>query len=171
MSQPLSRRRMLRRTAALSAAVVLGGGRRVAGDTPKYTVHERKVISPDAEYYHGWPTVCRRKSGELIVTWSGGREGHICPFGRVEMMTSRDDGKTWTYPRVLLDGAIDDRDSGCVETPRGTLLMTTFTSLAYERPLDQQRALPEGDKARWPQERIDRWLSVHDRLTPAQRRA
>ena len=168
----LNRRQMLRAAAAVSAAGVLGATRTVAGSTPRFTVHERKVISPDAEYYHGWPTLCRRKTGELIVTWSGGREGHVCPFGRVEMMTSKDSGETWTFPRVLLDGAIDDRDSGCLETPRGTLIVTTFTSLAYESyQLDKQLALPEGDKARWPQEQIDRWLAVHNRLTPEAARA
>jgi hypothetical protein len=108
---------------------------------------ETKVISPQPEFYHGWPTVTRRADGELWVTWSGGREAHVCPFGRVEAMTSRDDGVTWTWPRVLLDGAIDDRDSGVMETAKGTLLVTTFTSLAYEPLLTRPRS--ETDAARW----------------------
>src|SRR3954454_22999161 len=157
MSPPLSRRQLLRSTAAMSAAAVLGRGPRASADAPEFTLHELKVISPDREYYHGWATLCRRKTGELVVTWSGGREGHVCPFGRVEMMTSKDGGATWTYPRVLLDGAIDDRDSGCLETARGTLIATTFTSLAYaERGLEDQSTLPEGDRSRWPREMIDR---------------
>lgn len=48
-------------------------------------------------------------------------------------MTSSDDGKTWSWPRVLLDTDIDDRDSGVMETAKGTLIVTTFTSLAYVR--------------------------------------
>jgi hypothetical protein len=168
----LNRRQMLRAAAGLPVAAALGLARRSAGDIPAFTIHEQKVISPDLDFYHGWPTLCRRGTGELIVTWSGGREGHICPFGRVEMMTSRDDGRTWSFPRVVLDGAIDDRDSGCLETPRGTLIVTTFTSLAYEDTLlAKQLKLAEGDKGRWPQEQIDRWLAVHNRLAPAQRRA
>lgn len=172
MSHPMSRRQVLRSSAAVSATALLGIGRRTAADPPRFAVHELKVISPDRENYHGWPTLCRRRNGELVVTCSGGREGHICPFGRVEMMTSKDDGKTWTYPRVLLDGAIDDRDSGCLETARGTLIVTTFTSLAYAgRVLDLQGKLAEGDKARMPREKLDRWLSAHNRLTPEQRQA
>ena len=66
---------------------------------------ETKVISLDRRFYSGWPTVCRRANGQLLVTCSGGREGHVCPFGRVEMITSDDDGQTWTWPRTLLDGA------------------------------------------------------------------
>src|SRR5205823_2427091 len=103
--------------------------------------------------------------------YSGGREAHVCPFGRVEVMTSKDGGSTWTYPRVLLDGAIDDRDAGCLETARGTLIATTFTSLGYASLLDRQLKLPEGDPSRWARSKIDRWASVHDRLTPDRRRA
>jgi hypothetical protein len=59
------------------------------------------VISSD-QFYHGWPTVVRRRSGELLLVYSGGREAHVCPFGRVELMNSRDQGTTWSWPRTLL---------------------------------------------------------------------
>ena len=71
-----------------------------AGEAPAATIHETRIISQQPEYYHGWPTVCRRKNGELILTWSGRREAHVCPFGTVEIMRSRDKGKTWTFPRL-----------------------------------------------------------------------
>jgi hypothetical protein len=80
------------------------------------------------------------------------------------MMTSDDDGASWSYPRVLLDGAIDDRDSGCLETAKGTLLVTTFTSLAYEPVLAKANA----DKA-WPAEKLAAWKAVNRRL-PAEAR-
>jgi sialidase-1 len=172
MSFHVHRRRFLQAAAAASSAAWLRPAACLAAADSAATVHEVKVISPDPGYYHGWPTLCRRRGGELIVTYSGGREGHVCPFGRVEMMTSTDDGASWTYPRVLLDGALDDRDSGCLETARGTLIVTTFTSLAYETSLlKKQLGLSEGDPARWPREKIDRWLSVHNRLSPDGRRA
>jgi hypothetical protein len=79
-------------------------------------------------------------------------------------MHSIDEGRTWTWPRVLLDGAIDDRDSGILETQKGTLLVTTFTSLAYEPILQKQLAEPT-----WEPARLARWKGVHERLTPAQR--
>ena len=59
----------------------------------------------------------------------------VCPFGEVEAMISHDSGATWTRPRTLLDSAIDDRDAGVIEMARGTLLVTGFTSLAYEPKL------------------------------------
>ena len=134
-------------------------------------VSEIRVISKIPEEYCGWPTLTRRSSGELILVWSGGRESHVCPFGRVEMMRSRDDGATWTWPRTLLDSPIDDRDSGVIETAKGSLLVTTFTSLAYEDYyLKPQLAKKAGDTGVWPKEKLDRWLDVHHRLSAEQRR-
>src|SRR6266545_2506828 len=104
---------MQRRIFLTTAAVAMG--RKVAG-APRARVDGIRTISQDAEFYHGWPTLARRKEGELLVTYSGGREGHICPFGRVELIRSQDNGETWSWPEVLLDSPIDDRDSGVCET-------------------------------------------------------
>jgi hypothetical protein len=125
-----------------------------------------RTISWQANLYHGWPTLTRRSNGELWVAWSGGREGHVCPFGQVVSMISRDDGRTWSWPRVLLDSALDDRDAGVCETQKGTLLVTTFTSLAYEPLLE--RAERDGS---WPQEKIQRWGAARDQLSLDERRA
>ena len=123
---------------------------------------ETKTITPAEEPYAGWPTVARRANGELWVSWSGGRDGHICPMGQVRAMTSKDDGRSWTYPRVIFDGPIDDRDSGVLETAKGTLLVTMFTSLAYE----ERGLLPKQTP-----ERQARWKAAQDRLTAEERQA
>ncbi len=127
------------------------------------TVLETKVISHQPEYYHGWSTVVRRSNGELWLTWSGGREAHVCPFGQVHSMTSRDDGNTWSWPQVLLDSATDDRDSGVLETAKGTLLVTTFTSLAYEPLLEKAKGMTP--------EQYARWTAAHSRLSDDERKA
>lgn len=125
-----------------------------------------QVISQQPEFYHGWPTVTRRKNGELWVTCSGGRDQHVCPFGQVVATTSKDDGASWTRVRVLLDSPLDDRDSGILETAAGTLLATTFTSLAYEPAL----AKAEKDGS-WPAEKLALWKATRDFLSPSQRQA
>lgn len=129
---------------------------------PQISPPEISVISKEPHYYHGWPTLARLRSGRLVLVWSGGREAHVCPFGRVELMTSDDGGRTWTWPRVILDSAIDDRDAGVLETAAGTLLVTTFTSLAYESDLEKAR--------NWPEEKLARWKAAHHRLPPEERR-
>ncbi len=147
-----------------------------SAEPPAIKILETKVISHQSEYYHGWPTVVRRANGELWLSWSGGRESHVCPFGQVHAMTSRDDGQTWTWPRVLLDGAIDDRDSGVLETAKGTLLVTTFTSLAYEDSFKKATAMTEHTDKGWVSkamapERFAKWKAAHDRLNDEERKA
>lgn len=130
---------------------------------PRARVLDTSIISLDHEHYHGWPTLARRGNGELLVACSGGRETHVCPFGRVDLIRSKDDGRTWTWPETLMDTAIDDRDAGVLETSRGSILVSTFTSLAYEPSLEKA--------ANWPAERLARWKGVHARLDAAQRKA
>ncbi|TSA32543.1 MAG: exo-alpha-sialidase [Opitutales bacterium] len=121
-----------------------------------------KVITASEEPYSGWSTVMRRANGELWTVWSGGRDAHVCPMGQVRAISSRDDGATWTYPRVLLDTAMDDRDAGALVTAKGTLLITTFTSLAWEERGLLEKQTPE---------RQVRWKGVRDRLSPEERKA
>ena len=87
-------------------------------------------------------------------------------------MRSNDQGETWTWPRTLLDGPIDDRDTGILETAKGTLLVTTFTSLAYvDHQLKKALAKKPGEAGAWDAERLERWLAVHRRLSEERRRA
>ena len=167
----LNRREMLLAAGAAAAWTALGPICRAADapKPPKYKILETKVISHQPNLYHGWPTIARRKNGELLVVCSGGRERHIGPFGRVEMMRSRDEGKTWGWPNVVLDTELDDRDAGIMETDKGTLLVTTFTSTAYA-PAIAARAAEGKEPSPYEREREKRWLSIHNRITDEQRK-
>ena len=172
---PGTRRHFLVRATQLTAATAAVPWIARAA-APSAKILGMKVISQQPEFYHGWPTVARRKNGELWLSWSGGRESHVCPFGQVHAMTSHDDGTTWTWPRVLLDTAIDDRDSGVIETAKGTLLVTTFTSLAYEDRLKQAllaaKSTDNGTaKPAMPPEQLAKWTAAHSRLGDTARKA
>lgn len=119
-----------------------------------------QTISTQSEYYHGWPTLGQRKTGELLAVYSGGREDHVCPFGRVELIRSNGNGEFWSWPEVIMDSPIDDRDAGICETSAGSLLVTTFTSLAYQNVMKKASA--------WPAERVARWNAVNRRGTAQQ---
>jgi sialidase-1 len=169
----LIRRRLIQAAIAVCIPAWLGAPSdftvRATAAEPVATIVETKTISQQPRYYHGWPTLARRQDGTLIVVCSGGRHGHVCPFGRVEMMVSRDDGKSWTWPRTILDTDLDDRDAGVLETAKGTLLVTTFTSLAYETQLDLLKAgkvTPYVSPATLPS-----WIAARDRLSAEQRQA
>lgn len=161
VSQQIPRRRFLSVTGRAGAGFWLGMGlaQTVVGAANAFKIRDVRIISQQPELYHGWPTLTRRKSGQLILVWSGGREDHVCPFGRVEWMRSEDQGESWSWPRVLLDGELDDRDAGVLETAGGSLLVTTFTSLAYESLLSGRK---KDDPA---------WRAAHARLTAPQRQA
>jgi hypothetical protein len=147
-----TRRRFLAAAAALTAA-----------RSARARVESIVTISRQPEFYHGWPTLLRRSNGELLVAYSGGREAHVCPFGRVELIRSSDDGRSWSWPEVILDTPIDDRDAGLCETQSGAIVATTFTSLAYQPVLDRA--------ANWPAAKMERWQAVNRRTTKEQRQA
>jgi Neuraminidase (sialidase) len=128
---------------------------------PSAKVESVSVISQQPEFYHGWPTLAADRQGNLLVACSGGREAHVCPFGRVELIRSHDGGQTWSWPETILDTPIDDRDAGVCVTPAGTILVTTFTSLAYQPVLDRAKD--------WPADKLARWQAANRRITAKQR--
>jgi hypothetical protein len=168
MTLSLNRRRFLT-SGAIGAAAIVGLDSRA--DAPTTKIMETKTISNQPNFYHGWPTVARRRRGQLVVAYSGGREAHVCPFGRVEMMVSNDEGATWEYPQVLIDMPIDARDAGVLVTSRGTMLVTTFTSLAYESILTEAEKKKPDAPGAWPAEKLAAWRSAHNRLSAEQRQA
>ena len=166
MTLTLPRRQWLAATGAAAAGWMFHVGRSAQAATPAVEILETKIISPQPDLYHGWPTLARCRNGQLLVVSSAGREAHVCPFGRVELMRSHDRGETWTWPEVVLDGPIDDRDAGVLETAQGAILITTVTSLAYEPIL--VKAEQEGT---WAADRLTRWQAAHRRVDAAQRQA
>lgn len=88
-------------------------------------------ICSSKDRYIGWPTVCRRKNGELVAVFSGDRKGHVCPYGKVQMVRSADDGETWSEPTTIWNSKVDDRDAGIIELADGTLVVNWFSSITF----------------------------------------
>lgn len=143
----------------------------LAEETSPVRLIETEVISQMPQFYHGWPTLARCSNGNLVVVYSGGREFHVCPYGRMEMITSRDEGKTWTRPRVLVDTAIDDRDAGVLETGKGTLLATMFNSFAYQVHMNAPERLLNKTFGKETPAMLDRWHTMDDITTQEQKEA
>ena len=95
---------------------------------------ETKIICKEPGRYIGWPTIAKTKSNELLVVFSGNRDAHVCPYGVTQMVRSTDNGKTWSEPETINNTPLDDRDAGILETIKGTLLVSWFTSLAFDTP-------------------------------------
>lgn len=141
-----------------------------AGPAPRISTPQVRVISLDP-YYHGWPSLTCGKDGTLHLAYSGGRAYHVCPFGRLEYMVSKDGGESWSWPRVVVDSLTDDRDAGIVETKNGVLLINFFTSVAYQKHMNEpERLLKKVFGDQWDAEQA-RWKTVELRGTDEDRRA
>ncbi|HHW30632.1 MAG TPA: exo-alpha-sialidase [Clostridiaceae bacterium] len=101
------------------------------------------VISrPDNVFgYSAWPSVARDANGDLLVAFSGNRIMHVCPFGKVLIVKSKDEGKTWSAPMIAVDTPLDDRDAGILNVGDGRLVVTTFNNTR-----ENQRKWAEGGK-------------------------
>ena len=107
-----------------------------------------RVISRQDGRYVGWPTICRRSGGELLVVFSGDRDFHICPFGKLQMVRSRDGGITWSAPETIANSPLDDRDGGIIELPDGKLLAAWFTSIYYKVHMSN-KGVSEDSRQKW----------------------
>ncbi len=106
-----------------------------AQETPKYVknaVHGVVCSLPDEPFgYFSWPSIAKQSDGTICVVASGLRGGHVCPWGRTTLCKSRDNGQTWTYPQVVNNTPMDDRDPGIVSLGGQRLAVTWFTSNSY----------------------------------------
>jgi hypothetical protein len=130
-----------------------------------------KTISHQSTLYHGWPTVAAGQGGTLFLVYSGGREYHVCPFGRVDMMISKDGGESWSWPRTVTDSLIDDRDTGICATKSGALLVSFYTSLAYQQHMNAPERLLASVFGPELEATLARWRAAELGATQAERQA
>jgi Neuraminidase (sialidase) len=71
-------------------------------------------------------------------------------------MHSTDNGQTWSTPQILIDSILDDRDAAVCQTPKGTLLVTWFTSIAWLKSVFEV----EGRTDNWPKAKIQAWQDM-----------
>ena len=123
-------------------------------------VRDVSIISQDPSY-HGWPTVGRRRNGELLVVSSSNRQQHVDPYGKVFLIRSRDEGATWAGPEIVADTPLDDRDAGILETRTGALVLNWFTSLCWMSYLHRE----EMGEIEWlSRETQDAWRRERQKL-------
>lgn len=76
--------------------------------------------------YFAWPTAARLQNGRLAVVASGFRMAHLCPFGKLVISFSDDDGATYTPPTPIIDTPLDDRDGGILPFGESGVMVTSF---------------------------------------------
>ncbi len=116
------------------------------------------VIAKQPRRYIGWPDIVITKDGEMLAVFSGDRDWHVCPWGKVMITRSIDDGVTWSQPTVAIDTPLDDRGTGLLVLPDGSLLLTFHASLAFaDRTGPRYDPYAEYAKANITQEVRDKW--------------
>lgn len=121
------------KTICIEPGKFLGQGTEYALNTNGHFALKKRVVEPNR--YIGWPTIGKTRESKLIVAFSGDRDAHVCPFGKTQIIVSDDNGKTWSEPVTITSTPLDDRDAGLIQTKKGTLLVSWFTSLAFESPV------------------------------------
>jgi hypothetical protein len=93
-----------------------------------------KIISHggDAGEYQAFPDATRLKNGDIIVVFYSG-DSHVTKAtakypkaGRICIVRSVDEGKTWSTPVTLYDDSTDNRDAHISQLKNGTIICTFF---------------------------------------------
>ena len=105
--------------------------------------------NPDSMFnYFAWPTVTRLPDGRLAFYASGMRTRHVCPFGKVTVCYSEDDGATWSKPEILLNTPLDDRDAGVAVSGNRVCVTTFNNTIAFQKGITESEPMsPEIKKA------------------------
>lgn len=80
--------------------------------------------------YAGWPSITKLNDGTLACVYSGDRLAHVCPFGRVLLSKSFDEGESWGAPMTVINSVLDDRDGGIAVfgEKKDKVIITSFTN-------------------------------------------
>ena len=100
---------------------------------------EKGIVASRPGQMYGWPGIARAANGDIIVGASE-RKSHVCPYGREVVIRSRDNGKTWELPLEVYNSELDDRDANVITLQDGTLVLSWFTSTAFEHEWKERAA-------------------------------
>jgi len=121
---------------------------------------ETGIVASRPGQMYGWPGITQAANGDIIVAASE-RKFHCCPYGREVIIRSKDSGKTWCLPQEIYNSEMDDRDANIITLKDGTLILSWFTSNAFEVNGWMARAARVTDKMR--SELLGTWMmKSHD---------
>ena len=115
------------------AACLLCRSRSVLSDCALTWPAEIVCSGEAAGGYAAFPDICRLPGGDLFCVFYSGY-GHVSTpraqwpkGGRIMAVRSRDNGREWSKPAVVMDTDLDDRDPSVASLSDGTLLLNWFT--------------------------------------------
>jgi len=100
---------------------------------------ERTLVAGGQGYF---PVALRLKDGRMAVVMRGGAP-HLGRAGRLDIVFSSDEGKSWTNPTVVADSPADDRNPALGQAADGTLVVAFWRTDRYD---EQGRYRPNLNK-------------------------
>ncbi|WP_176712459.1 sialidase family protein [Allomuricauda sp. CP2A] len=127
-----------------------------------------KIISKNgiAREYQAVPDACRLKNGDIVVVYYDGDNHVTYPnqeypnAGRICLIRSKDEGRSWSTPVVIYDDVNDNRDPHINQMSDGTLVLSFF-SLKFE--VSGSHIL-KGEEPSYNQEQITKYGNNPDLL-------
>lgn len=89
---------------------------------------ERTPVVTGQGYF---PVALRLQDGRVAVVLRGGAP-HLGIKGRLDIVFSSDDGKTWSKPAVVIDSEMDDRNPALGQARDGTLVVGYWHCVNYD---------------------------------------
>ncbi len=90
----------------------------------------------------------RLRDGRIAAVLRGGGP-HLSIHGRLDMIFSSDEGKTWTKPSVVVDSPIDDRNPAFGEADDGTLVIGFWRTATYDEQGHYNPKLVGKERSTW----------------------
>lgn len=115
----------------------------VAADAPVPSPSglERSLVVSGQGYF---PVALRLKDGRIAAVLRGGA-GHLGIKGRLDIVFSADEGKSWSKPTVVNDSPVDDRNPALGQAANGDLVVGFWRTATYD---ENGRYNPRLDKPR-----------------------
>ncbi|MBE5818052.1 MAG: exo-alpha-sialidase [Clostridiales bacterium] len=76
--------------------------------------------------YCAWPSICRDENGTLYALSAAFGSEHVCPFNKIAMYISKNNGKTWSPPIVVVDTYLPDGQGGISYLGNGKMIINWF---------------------------------------------
>ncbi|MDY0165342.1 MAG: sialidase family protein [Thermoguttaceae bacterium] len=126
-------------------------------DQPEALVDEKKhvpyrIISRGeaAGPYQAFPDACRLANGDIVAVFYAGY-GHVSltndewpKGGRICMVRSSDEGRTWSEPQIVYDDDIDNRDPHIAQMSDGTVICSFFSLKRVDRSVSPRGFKSQG---------------------------